>query len=378
MKIVWLQPRSGYVTDLRSVTLWGTICWGIRYLYGNEELNKFINRYESETDQPDFVISSAFPYKTIKGEPVPFFPNPYRFAPEMGREVDIETALVKYRLRKKLKDIKYVSLQDFVEILHGRLDESGLLQRLEKEQAEREEHREKKKRGWKGQFELSEELKTAASPCRNDLSITHNTIDRLRGGTLNLIDEDGNQSGQLFHADETWWSDPFNDEDTSTPTTGLFFLVEELAEGSVKKYLEPVLRLLEHWGIGADRTAGKGFFKFELEEFIIDEPALSQSNALLSLSLLHPSKEDLSDIENALGFFPYEHENRECKGWTESGGFVKNPRNFFTEGSVFPRPNGFSKKWLGCVRENMDEKVLGHRVLDNGLGLILNLNWKDK
>lgn len=376
MKIVWLKPRSGYVTDLRSITLWGTICWGIRYLFGNDELNEFVKR--SEAGNPDFVIGSAFPYKKRKGEPLLFFPNPLRFAPRMDDNDDIKSALVKYRLRKKLQDIKFLSQADFVEMLHGRFDEQKLLERLEQEQADREEYREKKKRGWKGEFEPSEIFVAAEAPRRHDNSMTHNTIDRLRGGTLSIPDEEGNQSGQLFHANDIWWSDPHDETENNEPKTGLFFLVEELAEGSIEKLLEPVLRLLEHWGIGADRTAGKGFFKFKIEDFTLEQPAADQSNALLNLSLLHPTESELSNFEETTYFFPYSLENREGKGWSEMGAFLKNPRLFYAEGSIFPRPDGFSKTWLGCLRENITDQNLGHRVLDNGLGLMLNLNWKGK
>ena len=138
MKIVWLIPQSGYVTDLRSVTLWGTICWGIRYLWGEPALEGFIKR--SQDGRPDFVISSAFPFKQQGKTRTPFFPNPLLLAPDVDSADEIDLALVKYRLRKKLKDIEYLSLSDFQDMLHGRLSSNDLLQRMLDEHKSQQNH----------------------------------------------------------------------------------------------------------------------------------------------------------------------------------------------------------------------------------------------
>lgn len=371
MKIVWVKLKSGYVTDLRSVTLWGAICWGIRFLFGNDELNSFIER--GEKGSPDFIISSAFPFKQQGKKPMPFFPNPLRFAPGVDGNEDVETALVKYRLRKKLKDILYLPQSDFEDFLHGRLSEEHLFRRLEEEQNKREEARMEKR-----EYFPDGHIVERTPPRRHDYSMTHNTIDRLRGGTLSIPDAEENPSGQLFHADDIWWSDPHDETPFGEPKTGLFFLVEELAKDSVKDYLAPVLRFLEHWGIGADRTTGKGFFQFEIEDFSIDQPSSDQSGALLNLSLLLPTFDELNSFEKADGFFPYSLENRDAKGWSEMGAFIKKPCLFYTEGSVFKRPEGLSKNWLGQISENLPDSGYGHRVLDFGLSLMVNLKWNEK
>jgi CRISPR-associated protein Csm4 len=398
MKIVWLKPKSGYVTDLRSVTLWGTICWGIRYLFGEEKLEKgFIRRCKDPGSKPDFVISSAFPFKQHGTERILFFPNPLLHTDDTS-DVDeyfqqalkehgvsdglknIERALVIYRLRKKLKKIEFLCQSDFELMLKGELTANHLLERLLDEYARKEAHKKLQERErYKKDYIPHENTIQRAAPVRHDYSMTHNTIDRLRGGTLSILDDDNNPSGQLFHASDIWWSDPFDESESGEPTTGLFFLVEEIVADSIEKYLAPVLRLLEHWGIGADRTAGKGAFEFKIEDFQLSQPSANEANAVLNLSLLFPTSDDELDFfenKGKNGFYPFTLENRESKGWTEKGGFEKEPSLFFVEGSVFPRPENMTGSWLGCLRKNSENHpVAGHPVYDNGFGFMVNLKW---
>jgi CRISPR-associated protein Csm4 len=402
MKIVWLKPKSGYVTDLRSVTLWGTICWGIRYLFDKEEhpdkseLDEFIRRCEDAESNPDFVISSAFPFKQHGKERILYFPNPLLHTDDTvdvdnyfqnalkkhdvaDKLEDIERALVIYRLQKKLKKIEFLCQSDFELMLKGELTTNHLLERLLDEYVLKLKHKKSQERErYKKDYIPHENTIRRAAPQRHDYSMTHNTIDRLRGGTLSILDDDNNPSGQLFHASDIWWSDPFDESESGEPTTGLFFLVEEIAPGSIEKYLAPVLRLLEHWGIGADRTAGKGSFEFKIEDFQLSQPSTNEANAVLNLSLLSPTPEELDSFENkGKGvFYPFTLENRECKGWTELGGFEKEPVLFFAEGSVFPRPENMTGSWLGCLRKNSENHpVAGHPVYDNGFGFMVNLKW---
>lgn len=375
MKIVWLKPRSGYVTDLRSVTLWGTICWGIRYLYGNERLKKFIGDHLKS--EPDFVISSAFPFKQQGKIRTPFFPNPLRIASELEIAENVERALEKSRLRKKFQKVEFLSAEHFGKFLMGEFSNEDLFKFLLEEHDRKSEHdQQQQSQRLKKAYIPHENFIADSAPKRHDHSMTHNTIDRWRGGTLSLPDSEGNTSGQLFHANDIWWSDPHDETEDGEPKTGLFFLVEENRIGSIEDTLAPVLRFLEHWGIGADRTTGKGFFEFNIENFSLPEPPDSEANAMLNLSLFLPKdKEQLAEFENTSEFFPYSLENRECKGWSEAGGFEKNPQLFFAEGSVFHRPKGFSGRWIGCISQNLDDKKLGHPVYDNGIGFMVKLKW---
>jgi hypothetical protein len=211
--------------------------------------------------------------------------------------------------------------------------------------------------------------------------MTHNTIDRLRGGTLNVTDADGNEAGQLFHAEDNWWTDPDNETDEMLPNTGLYFL----ADGDISK-IEPVLHLLRHWGVGADRTAGKGVFDFIIEDFSEKikalEPPASSSNALLNLSLFRPTKPELENLEQADGCWQYLLERREGYVGGHRTLHRKEARMYFREGSVFARPENLKTRYMGCIHEHQfpsgsdKPSPPPHRIWDNGFGFMVNLNWK--
>jgi CRISPR-associated protein Csm4 len=362
MNIIYLIPRSGYVTDLRSDTLWGSICWGVRYLWGEPELTAFLDRCAA--GNPDFVISSTYPFKQHNKARIPFFPNPLVLPPDFSAKTAPADARDAYRLRKKLKKVSLLNYDDFKSALHGTLTAADLLKRLTKES-------ERKKQADKDDIEYVPLPQTVeqTAPKRHDNSMTHNTIDRLRGGTLTVVDNGNNEAGQLFHAEDTWWTDPDNESDDAIPNAGLYFL----AEGDISK-LTPILELLRHLGIGADRTTGKGAFDFDIQPFEMPEPPAGQSNAVLNLSLLRPTETELKNWETIGGCWQYQLEQR--------GGFVggyreprpKTARMYFREGSVFVRPDGLSTRHMGCIHAH--EFAGLHPVWDNGFGFMVNLNWK--
>lgn len=372
MKIIYLVPRSGYVTDLRSDTLWGSLCWGIRYLWGADELKAFLERCAA--GKPDFVISSTFPFKQHGTERVPFFPNPLVLAPDMP--TDRAPLVEDYRLRKDLKKVSLLNFDDFKAALHGELSVAELLRRLA------EIAKEKKLQG--RNYVPTGPVVERTAPKRHDHSMTHNTIDRLRGGTLTVADGDGDPAGQLFHAEDIWWTDPDNESDEALPNTGLYFL----ADGDISK-LKPVLELLRHWGIGADRTAGKGAFDFDIQDFTekisILEPPAAASNALLNLSLFRPTEAELAALEQADGCLQYLLERREGYVGGHRQMHRKEARMYFREGSVFARPDGQTARHMGGIQQQVfpEKDSQGkelpqppHDVWDNGFGFMVNLNWK--
>ncbi len=157
------------------------------------------------------------------------------------------------------------------------------------------------------------------------------------------------------------------------PNTGLFFL----ADGNIEK-IEAVLRLFRHWGFGADRTAGKGFFDFEIADFAFDEPSPDRSNALINLSLFRPTEVELEKFQATNGCLQYKLERRE--GFV--GGYRelrrKQPRLYFSEGAVFKRLTSDIGRIMGRIQKQEFEPVKNppHDIWDNGFGFMVNLNWK--
>ena len=233
MKIVYLTPESNIRTILRSDTLWGTICWGIRYIYGNKALKDFIESYINS--KPEFIISSTFPFCKQEDSITEFFPRPLiplTFSNDNDYQKR-EEKIIKAKERKKLKSIKYLPKDDFIKIIIGQFSLLEVLDQL---------------------VQKGTEIKT---PSLKSISMTHNTIDRLKNGTLEL-----NGVGQLFHSEDLFFtpSDEFS--------SGLYFL----AEGDTTK-LDAVLRLFTHIGLGGDRNIGKGYYTYDIKDYNLIEPS---------------------------------------------------------------------------------------------------------
>lgn len=319
--IVYLYPQSTFRGELRSDTLWGIICWGIRFLYGKKELDNMLDLYVDK--KFPFVISSTFPFYEEGNDKKLFFPRPYlpQKAFDKLKPLPREEAIPKMKERKETKDISYISLELLDELRKGLSSE-----------------------------EMQEKLKCKKGiiPSVKNDSSTHNTLNRLTSSTLQKDDK-----GQLFHTDEKYISGP------KGAKAGLFFLVKADAENWEK--VKSVLKWLEHTGIGGDKNIGKGFFKVEFEEKydIFAEIEDSPSRAFMCLSLFMPNENDLATISSHKDdeFLNYQIAFR--KGFVGNGTqnfYDKKNLAAFVEGSVFPCEMAGEIKDAGLVSKEGTEK----------------------
>ncbi len=338
MKIIYLYPQGGFKTELRSDTLWGLICWAIRNIYGNEELENFIQSYN--TDKPEFIISSTFPFLQENNVITEFFPRPLLPAKAFdlnNQKKDISENIREATARKKFKKLIYINKQTFEDIINGITDNDSL-------------------------FEANKN-KQIKSPKYLSQTITHNTIDRIKGGTLQK-----DNSGQLFHITELF----FDNDDNSDSSRGLFFLVE----GQTEKF-EAALRLLTHFGYGGDRTTGKGFFKFIIRDFVLNQP--KDFNALTNLSLYYPEQKTKElDLYKNKRLFNYQLENRQgYVSFLKYNKFDKYSTTMFKEGSVFPVVAASIKQIYGYNRIVKDKSEnTPHNVFQYGIGFMIKMNIK--
>lgn len=295
MKIVYLYNwKNGVKSSLPSDTLWGNLCWGFLYLYGESTLLDFLKSYEGE--KPNLIMSSAFPYYITQNQEVKlFFPKPCYPLNEQNLEVESnEDKIQKMVERKKLKKIQWV--------------EYSLWKQLIQDQYREEDFK-----------------NTIQAPKLFSSSITRNTIDRINGGTLQK-----GKHGQLF-VEDYYLLELQNPPETELQEIGLFFLCQDHTEGK----LEAVLRLLSHWGIGGNKSIGKGIFEFRMEDFEIFEP--QNANAMMNLSLYYPLQEELKFYKNHSKLFQYQLEIRKgYYGELIDGKYQKQPLFYFKEGSIFP------------------------------------------
>lgn len=310
--ICYLHPEAGYRPELRSDTLWGLVCWGMRLLYGEKMLVDFLETYASD---PELTISSAFPFKKYGAKPLLFFPLP--LIPSYSPTESKDNYLEMYRLRKDVKNIRWVNQEDFEKVLDGSLTEAALWERAKKAR----------------QAEVSsltvQELPEQKAPQIRTHAFTHNTIDRIN---LSTVSVDG--SGQLFHIEERFVVDEFN-ESKDTKNTGLYFLVHTTEETMTK--LAAIMRFYRFNGLGGDRSTGKGTFNFSFEPFAAF-PTPANANMQVSLSLYHPTDGEISGYQTSadshLMAYLLERRAGRVGFWTTNA--RKQPILYFKEGSVFP------------------------------------------
>lgn len=349
--IAYLYPHSTFRGELRSDTLWGIICWGIRFLYGKEELKSLLAEYEG--DKFPFVISSAFPfYEEEKGKQKLFFPRPYLPQRELLKKEERGEGIKGLSERKKSKKIGFISSETLKKLCEG--------EKLDVIQAAINAEN------------IIPVIETGAS--------THNTLNRLTNVTL---EKEG--QGQLFHTDEKYVSIPKKEEDNKEKKycSGLFFLIR--SEKHWDK-IQAVLRWLAHTGIGGDRNIGKGFFDIEHSEWKTPPPANAvKSNAYMSLSLFMPNATEIEVLNNNKDhqFLNYQITFR--KGFVGNGTqnfYDKKNLAAFVEGSVFPCEMRGEIKDAGLVTKEEEKKgrKLPYPIYQNGCAFMIpiTINFEEK
>lgn len=346
MKIVYLLPQGSFQTRLRSDTLWGIICWGIRNVYGEATLTDMLKAAEDSNGKPgtpEFTISSTFPFSETTSthkEINRYYPLPLHIA---AQDDAAYRNVQDYQKRKSSKKVKYLTENDFKICLRGELKKSNLLQT---ESAE-------------------------VKPLIESAVTTHNTIDRINLSTLQKKADSGRLSGQLFHNEELFVDikkKTENDaEETKNVRNGLFFLVR----GNTEK-IEAALRFFRHRGIGANSSAGKGTFDFRVEDFS-DFPVPADADALLNLSLWHPSEYEDRYYEEQPSENAYLLERRGGKVGQYLTKKDKKKVLCFKEGSVIKtgKANDCPDTLGGIVRENI--QGIPHDIYRNYFGFMLKI-----
>lgn len=297
MKVVRIYPKFGIRNLLPSDTLWGSLIFAIKRLYGVETFKDILIKFLE--NNPPFLVSSCFPFDVeLNNRIVYYFPIP--FIPANLSNVSVLTSSVEEMIYyKEFKKIKLIEKDYFEKIINGSLDEKELFKNFVM---------------WRKNPENVSIFKSISPP---KVSYTlHNKIDRWNSKTYEA--EDG---GALF------WEEEYIFE---SGKRGLFFLVE----GDLS-YLVPALRFLSDVGIAGHNSIGKGKFSFEIEDLNLSLPG--NPNSQVTLSLLTPSQDDLSELNKIENRFWYELKLR--RGFTgvdfEVEAQQKNAVLVFGEGSTF-------------------------------------------
>jgi len=244
---IQFQLKSSLRTPFHADTIFGHLCWALRYLKGEDRLKEWLESFKSSPT----LISNAFKDGLI--------PRPVLPAVQLslqGRSVLLSAALF-----KKMKKISFLK-EEWVYQNQMSFSSKVLMEELLRIA---EEEMQNKSRG-------KSFLKTDAS-----VAITHNTYDRLSGRVL---------EGSLYD-----WIETFYLQHNGEPQT-FWFLIK--TESLTKNEIDNLLEFVAFSGFGADKSIGKGQIKITA----INEEALPEcpdANAFISLSNFIPGKpEDLN------------------------------------------------------------------------------------
>jgi CRISPR-associated protein Csm4 len=342
--IVYLGNPALFNRELpRSDTLFGAICWAVRFIYGEALLRTWLERFDR--GDPPFLVSSCFPYARSPQGLHHLFP-----IPQQPVTFQIADSLQDYQLLKKLKRITWVTQDVFNDMLRGLT-----LQQVCEDQLQ----------GNKRRFRIHGSLLSGQDGWSGRVieydEVARNAINRLSGAVM---------QGCLFYSDVS-----------QVATDGLYFLVRCDGDGKdeTKAAIRGCIRYLAETGIGGDASIGRGHFRADFAELgmsgLFDEP---DGERMVTLSLLHPSASDLAFLAAVKDRVYGRVERR--KGFIESSYQITKriwkPTLFMLgEGTTFPVDSSRGHRQLyGCVFRDRREAELPFVVRINGYGYTVRMN----
>ena len=109
---ITFKPKGPVGSLVRSFTLFGAICWGIRYLHSEEKLLEMLSEFKE--GKPPFLVSS--PVYEVEG--TFYFPKPHM---NLGEEDYCKETEGYYSKLKKLKRISFVDEETFRGFLESKI-----------------------------------------------------------------------------------------------------------------------------------------------------------------------------------------------------------------------------------------------------------------
>jgi CRISPR-associated protein Csm4 len=294
--------KSPLITSFQSDTLFGHICWAIRFLKWKEDnkLDEFLSCYDNQKNPP-LLISNGFP-KGYLAKPIIPPVTQKELEDIFGKENRIEKS---FRI-KTIKRINLITKESF-KLLQQEVITPSKLFRVLDERYEEIMHLEKE---------------------RQSIIVQHNTINRLKGKV---------EAG-LYSQEETF----FNGDGSS-------FEIYLVTDYFTLEDLNRIFKYVSIEGFGRDKSMGKGQFTFEIKEGM-DIPNSPKPNAFITLSSYIPSENDPTR-----GYYSIIHKFGKlgglyAKGISEVyGNPFKIPLIMFSAGSTFFDKNYSQKQIYGSL-----------------------------
>ena len=256
-----IEVLSPLGTHLQGDTLFGHLCWGIRYLKGEKMLEEFLEQYE-EKDVP-LLVSDAFPKDHL---PRPCLPPPShqeleQLAHERAKDKgpghvkgeDTYSFISAFQDIKKTKKEKFIHIHQWKDLRKNASEEKvikSFLSNMDKQ-------------------EKNNVNKEDKIPGLKAIPRAHNTIDRIKGRVL--------ETGGFYFTDDKWVRP---DDEFRYLDIYLWFRDEEV----ISLWEEVWTEYIEKTGYGMDKSAGKGMLRLNTTKQDMSLFEMEAHNALMSLS----------------------------------------------------------------------------------------------
>lgn len=276
-----IKPLSPFQTPLHSDTLFGHIAWALRYLKGEDELLKFLKAFDG--NNAPLILSSGFPKDYL---PMPVL-RPLSVEEEETLQKQYKTKLDFVREIKDLKKVSYIQVSA-IEMLKNDLSYYNLYTK----------------------HLLGEILLENPKISKTD-EVWHNAKNRLTDRVI---------EGKLFSKQDTFYEEGV---ELNVYIEDIYFDRKSLCE---------IFDFISMSGYGADKSVGRGAFKYDLLDGW-DLPEAENPNAFMTLSHYHPREGDFKD-----GFYDMTTKFGKIGGhWAAGidGGPYKMPLLMMNPGSVF-------------------------------------------
>jgi CRISPR-associated protein Csm4 len=233
-----IKITSSLGTPPAADTIWGHICWAIRYSEGADALEEFLQRYD---DSPPLILSDPFPEGLL---PAALLPN---FRAETDKQIAFDT--IKKLNKSSLVPLAFYEKTDIV-------SKVKIIEYLSK---------------------CGEEPRVFTKA-----TIAHNTINRLTGGVLEkdqTLPEEEQRSGLFF-------TEEYHVDTANPPVMDIYVL----SEYSPERLLE-LFNAAFMCGYGKYASRGKGRIETAgIEEVAL--PAHEKPNAVMLLASCLPAETD--------------------------------------------------------------------------------------
>lgn len=298
---VHIQMKSPLVTEFQSDTIFGHICWAVRYLQWpqGERLAGFLDAYQSG-NTPPLLLSNGLP----KG----YLPKPVISPVSQDELKEVIGDGDRVTQSQRIKSIKKLALIPR-EVFDGLASEMITPKRLFKALYDHD-------------LDKTFDMSTQSSV------VMHNTINRATGRV---------DSG-LYSQEETFF-----------PANGGGYVIYLKGDFFTQAELERIFGFIAQEGFGKDKSTGKGHFSFTIEPGI-DLPQCECPNSFMTLSSFIPTASDPTD-----GHYTLLHKYGKLGGGFASGASggqgnpFKKPLLMFAAGSAFRDPGFDGAKVYGSL-----------------------------